>query len=304
MAGAFDSLEGHRAQHVASLETIVKAAQSTQADRAKGQMNLFGAIQADTPMTHIELADVPEWPQDELLKNEKEQLGFYLSGHPLEQYEDVLKYYTTASSQTLAEHPNDTEVYVTGLISSVRSVKTKKKGEAMAILVVDDLEGPIDVVVFPEAYKVSMDAIEEGEVVWIRGNVSENRSRNGGEEDKIEEDVRQILAAEVLPITQVVNRLTSAVEITISETDVADQGKMSELQKICLQRRGDCDLILRLMSPKYGEIITRCGSRYNISYDSACISQIEDLFGGNSAKPSNRTSRVAERSPYSTINYA
>ena len=304
MAGAFDSLEGHRAQHVASLETIVKAAQSTQADRAKGQMNLFGAIQADTPMTHIELADVPEWPQDELLKNEKEQLGFYLSGHPLEQYEDVLKYYTTASSQTLAEHPNDTEVYVTGLISSVRSVKTKKKGEAMAILVVDDLEGPIDVVVFPEAYKVSMDAIEEGEVVWIRGNVSENRSRNGGEEDKIEEDVRQILAAEVLPITQVVNRLTSAVEITISETDVADQRKMSELQKICLQRRGDCDLILRLMSPKYGEIITRCGSRYNISYDSACISQIEDLFGGNSAKPSNRTSRVAERSPYSTINYA
>ena len=119
-----------------------------------------------------------------------------------------------------------------------------------------------------------------------------------------ESDVRQILAAEVLPITQVVNRLTSAVEITISETDVADQRKMSELQKICLQRRGDCDLILRLMSPKYGEIITRCGSRYNISYDSACISQIEDLFGGNSAKPSNRTSRVAERSPYSTINYA
>ena len=297
MAGAFDSFEGHRAKHLANLEQVMRVAQSTQVDREKGQMNLFGAVDQEIPVTQLVLDDVPKWPYNELLKNEKEQLGFYLSGHPLEAYDDILKYYTTASAQTLVEHSNGTEVYVAGLIASVRLTKTKK-GEPMAIMVIEDLEGATDVVVFPEAYKDSQSAIEPGNIVWIRGNVGSGRQRNKRNDDEMEEDVRQIQASEVQPINEVVEKMTSAVEVTIPETDIDNSEKIDALQKLCLQNRGDCDLILRLMSPKYGEVIAQCNARYNISYQPKLVSQIEELFGNNCAKPSNRTTRVREQPKY------
>ena len=185
MAGAFDSFEeGHRAQHLANLEQVMRVAQSAQADREKGQMNLFGAAEQELPVTEPVLDEVSEWEHSEVLKNEKEQLGFYLSGHPLEAYGDVLDNFTTATSQTLAENPNGTEVYVAGQISSFRLTKTKKSGESMAILVIEDLEGVIDVVVFPEAYKISQHAIEEGNFVWIRGTVSLNRQQTRSDEGR------------------------------------------------------------------------------------------------------------------------
>ena len=278
----------------------MKMAQSTQQDREKGQMGLFGAIE-DMPITYAELVDVPEWSHADILKNEKDKLGFYLSGHPLEQYGDIMKYYTTVTSQTLGENPNGTEVYAAGQLISLRLTKTKK-GDPMAILVVEDLEGTTDVVVFPEAYKVSRDAIEEDAVVWIRGNLSENRRRNGAGDDEIEEDTHQIQAGEILPIDAVVERLTSAVEVTISESDATNQEKLDALRSICVRTDGDRDLILRLLTPKYGEVIAQCGSRYNISYPQT-VSEIEALFGSDSVKPSNRTTRVGEKPTGSVMGY-
>lgn len=304
MAGAFDLFdEGHRAQYIASLENVLKAAQSAQQDRERGQMTIFSAIEEDVPATQAELADTPEWDTDELLRNEKEQLGFYLSGHPLQHYEDIIKYYTTATSQTLVEHPNGTEVSVAGLASSVRLTKTRQKGDQMAIMRIDDLEGAINVVVFPKAYANSSEAIEEGSIVWIRGTVSADRKQNGaGDEETEEEEVRQVMADQVLKIDQVVDQLTSAVEVTISEEDVPNQAKMEALQKISQEQRGDCDLILRLMSSKFGgEVIAQCSQRFNINYTPEIISQIENLFGSDCAKPSNRTTRAAEKTTYSTV---
>jgi DNA polymerase-3 subunit alpha len=272
----------------------MKVAQSAQQDREKGQMGLFGAVE-DMPITQGELADAPEWSHADILRNEKEQLGFYLSGHPLQQYGDIMKYYTTVTSQTLSEPTNGTEVYAAGQLVSVRLTKTKK-GDPMAILVIEDLEGTTDVVVFPEAYKKSRDAIEEDAVVWIRGNVSENRRKNGGNDDEIEEATHQIQAEEILPIDTVVERLTSAVEVTISESDTANQQKLEELQNICSKGKGDHNLIIRLLTPKYGEVIAQCNARYNISYPSQTVSEIEALFGNDSVKPSNRTTRVGEKS--------
>ena len=297
MAGAFDSFEGHRAQHLANLEQVMKVAESTQADRKKGQMNLFGAVDQEIPVTQPVLDDIPKWSYNELLKNEKEQLGFYLSGHPLEGYDDILRNYTTASAQSLVEHSNGIEVYVAGLIASVRLTKTKK-GEPMAIMVIEDLEGATDVVVFPEAYKVSRSAIEPGNIVWLRGKVGSGRQRNKRNDDDMEEDMRQIQATEVQPINQVVEKMTSAVEVTIPETDIDNSEKIDALQKLCLHNRGNYDLILRLMSPKYGEVIAQCNARYNIPYEPQLVSQIENLFGDNCAKPSNRTTRVREQAKY------
>ena len=93
MSGAFDSLEGHRAQHVASLENIMKVAQNAQAERDRGQMSLFGEGE-EAPAVTVTLAEVSEYEPLERLMLEKEQLGFYVSGHPLEEYSDIIENYT------------------------------------------------------------------------------------------------------------------------------------------------------------------------------------------------------------------
>ncbi|RKU20240.1 DNA polymerase III subunit alpha [Candidatus Poribacteria bacterium] len=287
MSGAFDSLEGHRAQYLASLENIMKAAQNAQAERDRGQMSLFGDGE-EAPTATVSLVEAPELDPLERLMREKEQLGFYVSGHPLEEYSDIIENYTSTSTQSLDENRIDSEVDVAGMITEVNN-HTTKKGEAMAVIELEDLEGAVKVVVFPNAYKKSVELVE-GKVVWIRGTVKpDNRNRNS--DDEKEDEVRQLQANKILDIESVADQQTSALEVTIPESDLENTEKLEALQEIARANRGEHDLILRLMSSHYGEVIARCAQKYNVAYKPQIIEQIEGLFGENCIKPSNRTIR-------------
>ena len=288
LSGAFDSLEGHRAQYLASLENILKAAQNAQAERDRGQMSLFGDGE-EAPTATVALVAAPELDPLERLMREKEQLGFYVSGHPLEEYGDIIENYTSVSTQTLNGHRIDSEVDVAGMITEVNN-HTTKKGASMAVIELEDLEGAVKVVVFPEAYKNAVELVE-GKVVWIRGTIKlDNRSRNNSDEDTQNES-RQLQADKILDIESVSEQQTSALEVTIPESDLENTKKLEALQEIARANRGEHDLILRLMSPRYGEVIARCGEKYNVAYKPQVIEQVEGLFGADCIKPSNRTIR-------------
>ncbi len=288
LSGAFDELEAHRAQLIANLESILKAAQSAQAVRERGQMNLFGDAE-DMPTTVVTLAEAEEYELLERLKLEKEQLGFYVSGHPLEEYTDIIENYTSASTQTLGGHPIESTVSVAGMITSVTN-RTTRKGDSMAILEFEDLEGSIEVVVFPEAYKKAGDLFED-RMVWIEGTVkiNQNGSKNRNSDDETEVEERQIQADTILDIENVSEQRTSAVEVTIPEADLDNLDKLKTLKEIALANKGELHLILRLMSPRFGEVITRCSSNYKISDKEDVFKQVENLFGENCIKRSNRT---------------
>ena len=159
----------------------------------------------------------------------------------------------------------------------------------MAVIELEDLEGAVKVVVFPNAYKNSVELVE-GKVVWIRGAVKlDNRNRNS--DDDTEDEIRQIQAEKILDIESVAEQQTSALEVTIPETDLENTEKLEALQKIARANKGEHDLILRLMSSRYGEVIARCARKYNVAYKPQIIEQVEELFGENCIKPSNRTIR-------------
>ena len=289
MSGAFDSLEGHRAQYLASLENIMKAAQNAQAERDRGQMSLFGDGE-EAPTATVALVAAPELDPLERLMREKEQLGFYVSGHPLEEYGDIIENYTSTSTQSLAENRIDSEVDVAGMLTEV-SNHTTKKGESMAVIELEDLEGAVKVVVFPDAYKSAVELVE-GKVVWIRGTVKlDNRNRNSDSDEDTQKEALQIQANKILDIESVAEQQTSALEVTIPESDLENTEKLAALQEIARANKGDHDLILRLMSSRYGEVIARCDRKYNIAYKPQIIEQVEGLFGENCIKPSNRTIR-------------
>ena len=289
MSGAFDSLEGHRAQYLASLENIMKAAQNAQAERDRGQMNLFEDSEA-APTATVALVETPELDPLERLMREKEQLGFYVSGHPLEEYGDIIENYTSTSTQNLVENRIDSEVDVAGMITEVNN-HTTKKGESMAVIELEDLEGAVKVVVFPDAYKNAVELVE-GKVVWIRGTVKlDNRNRNSDPDEDTQKEALQVQADKILDIESVAAQQTSALEVTIPESDLENSKKLEALQEIARANRGEHDLILRLMSSRYGEVIARCAQKYNIAYEPKIVEQVEGLFGENCIKPSNRTIR-------------
>jgi len=290
LSGAFDSLQGHRAQHIVNLDNIMRVAQNAQAERARGQMSLFGDGE-EMPTATVTLTDAPKYDPLERLMREKEQLGFYVSGHPLEEYSDIIENYTSASTQTLIQHRIDSEVDVAGMVTDVKNITTRK-GDPMAVVGLEDLEGAIEVVIFPEAYKKAGELVE-GRIVWIRGkvNVNQNSRNRRSENGDTEREERQIQADRVIDIESVSEQQTSALEVTIPESDIENVEKLERLQEIARANKGDLDLILRLMSPRYGEVIARCAQKYSVANEPQVIEQVEELFGEHCAKPSNRTIR-------------
>ena len=294
-AGAFDNVgSSHRAQDLANLDRIIKLAQSVQKDREKGQISLFGGGEngeGDPFSAQVSSTPTEPWSYEEKLKNEKEILGFYLSGHPLKLYRDIVEYYTTTTSQTLVEQNLDTEVYTVAMIAETKSLTTKK-GDQMAIVTLEDLEGTIPAVIFPDTYKDYHELVEDGSIVWVRGNVGQDRRRD---EDENQEAVRQIQINEVVEINEVVNTMTSSLEISIQKQDLENQEKLEKLLELCNSNQGGNDLILRLADPKFGEIIAQCNQRYNLPHSETVINKVETLFGEGSIKPSNRTKRSGEQ---------
>ena len=294
LCGAFDSLESNRAQLLTNLPSVLKISQSAQAERERGQMNLFGDA-AEIPITPITLTGVDDYEPLERLKLEKQQLGFYVSGHPLQEYTDIINYYTSATTQTLGAHPVETTVSVAGMITEVKNLTTKK-GDSMAVIGFEDLEGSIEVVVFPEAYKNAGDLFE-GRIVWIEGPVKINqngRNRNT-DDDETEQEERQIQADEIVDLETVPEQQTTAVEVTVPETDIENLDKLKSLKEIAIANKGNLHLILRLMTPQHGEVIACCSSQYKIADNDSVFKQVEGLFGENCIKRSNRTKQKPKK---------
>ena len=304
--GAFDSLKTpvyvsqnpHRAQYLAALDMAMKQAHETQKDKAIRQLSLFDNAE-EFPQKQ-ELPNVPKWSNSELLAHEKECLGFYLSGHPLSTYEDIIKYYTTANSSTLSECIYGTEVYMAGMISSVRNTTTKKN-DPMAFFTLEDLEGVTDAVVWPKYYEQCSKAISEDAIVWVRGTVNPGRSRlnNADDSEEQEEEERQLEVSEVLPISEVRDKQTFAVDVTIPQGRI-NKDTMASLREICKQHKGEYDLILHLMTQEHGEVVLQTDN-IKVSYDDNFVTQIEGILGGNTAKTSNynvRPNRQSQRVQY------
>lgn len=166
-AGAMDSLGGHRAQLLAALDSAIEAGQRAWRDRANGQAGLFSGWQeqelADRP-----LPSVPEWEPAEKLAFEREVLGLYVTGHPLEQYADKIRELATHTSETLEGVERGAQVALCGLLTGVQR-RRSREGRAWASAQLEDLYGTVELVVFGQNYEKLTAELKEGEAVLVRG---------------------------------------------------------------------------------------------------------------------------------------
>ncbi|HID57556.1 TPA: DNA polymerase III subunit alpha, partial [Candidatus Poribacteria bacterium] len=290
--GSFDSLGGHRAQYMATLEKAVKSAQKRQRDKQIGQMTMFD-FAPKLAAEEERLEEAQPWDEETKLAYEREMLGFYLSKHPLSIYEDVIEDYTNATTMSLNEVSNGTEVFIAGMISAVRTTTTKK-GDMMAFLTLEDLEGVADVVVFPDTYSSCSEHLMEGKLIWLRGTVKPARSngRETAEEEEEEEEIikKQIQASEIHPLAEVREKLTTAVEIFIPPAKL-HRRILDQLKEICANNRGECMLFLKLNREEIGEVVI-AAKKYRVSPNEAFLKRVERLLGKGSVRTSNRDVRL------------
>ncbi|MDE2887175.1 MAG: DNA polymerase III subunit alpha [Gemmatimonadota bacterium] len=276
-AGAMDHLDGHRAQLLQGLDRALDAGQSVQAARQRRQISLFdmGALadQSAVINNHV-LPEEPEWTERERLAHEKEMLGFYLSGHPLERYRTDLAALGIRSSQDVAALPEGAEVKLGGLISETRS-HTDRNGRPMAFGTIEDLDGALDLVVFPDTFERVRASFVTDAMVVIQGRLS---GRNGRQSLQVEK---------VLSMEHARETLADALNVKLP-SEMLELETLEHLKAMLEGHRGGCTVYLHL---ELGDGITKVirSRRLSVNPSEALISEIGAFLGERRAWVSQKT---------------
>jgi DNA polymerase-3 subunit alpha len=301
-AGAFDSLaKGTQYESLPTLElrprlmaTVDAACEHgarMQDDRARGQGGLFGEIeQADAAANGnggMTLPAAAPWTETEHLGFEKETLGLYWSGHPVDRYAAALKEFGAKTVADLADaqpvqeaeswgpggrKPIEADTAVGGIVAACRQLKTRK-GDRMAVFTLEDAVGGVEIVVFPEAYQRAAAHIETGTLVLVRGKL-----------ERDEETVR-ILASEIAPLDSVRERIAREVAIHLKKP--ADRGTLETLGEIFSRHRGDRKISFEVETgegPNRIRVKVDVSSQIRVHPSSKLISDIEQVVGAGAVE--------------------
>jgi DNA polymerase-3 subunit alpha len=260
MAGAMDSLGGHRAQLISALDRAVEAAQVSQADRDRGQTSLFEipALADDTAARSRILPDIPPWSEHDMLKKEKEMLGFFVSKHPLEQYADHLLAIITHTTADILDLRDGVLVRVGGLVVDTKTM-TDKNGRWMAIVTLEDFSGTVEVVAFADTYEAYKGVLAPDAILVVKGKIS---MRGNGRVN--------IRADEFVELKEACRRFMKVVGVTFPFSN-ADETLLMQVRDICQQHPGPCVFLIHL---KNGN-----GREYTIRSKNCTVTASDDLLG-------------------------
>ncbi len=172
-AGAFDSLGHSRAHFLAAVDTALDAGQRHQREREQGQASIFDLMGGGgLPVVEPDAVEppIPEWDSDQLLLYEKEVLGFYLSGHPLRRVWVEAQRLGAIGTADLASREDGARVVLCGLVGAIREINTKN-GDRMAFATLEDMDGAIEITIFPETFRQSAGHLRSGVPLLVRGRV-------------------------------------------------------------------------------------------------------------------------------------
>ncbi|HZQ19264.1 MAG TPA: DNA polymerase III subunit alpha [Terriglobales bacterium] len=270
-SGAMDSL-GRRAQLMAVLDKAMEHAQKAQRDAESGQHGLFGVFQQEEHHAQEDkLPDTPDWDEHTRLQNEKEILGFFITGHPLDKYREKLedlRALSTAELATMKASTGKDEMLSTaGLVTNLRVLKSKR-GEFYAQASLEDLSGSIDMLVFPEAYKKVQERLKSllDIPVLIRGGV------------RIEEGANpKLTVSDILSLEEAKVPLPRSIRIRIP-LEKASDSTVDDLHLLFSQRKGDAKVLFDV--ERSGDfMVVMEAEGYNVLPDRAFIGRVEELCG-------------------------
>jgi DNA polymerase-3 subunit alpha len=290
-AGAFDSLRNTRAGLLASLDQAMEGGQRRQRDREEGQVSLFDALGGgDAPKAAVvsPAARVPEWPQEEMLAFEREVLGFYLSGHPLEQYREVVRRIGALNAADLAARSTGSRVLLLGQVSAFTESATKS-GNRMAFATLELVDGSVPLTIFPEPYRSCASALRHKGPVIVKGRADDS--------DK----GRVVLAEEIKPLEEAVGNgaltgpghangngnghgsaqdVAHACRIRVSAAAESLPALLASVKAACYEHEGRTPLFLHVLLPEQ-EVVLRV-KELGVEPAPDLVAKVEGLLGPGS----------------------
>jgi DNA polymerase III subunit alpha len=270
-AGAMDLLGAHRAQLMAALDRAMELGQTRQRQQVEGQGGLFGLGSQLIPVRTVPLPEVPEWTETEKLASEKEVLGFYITGHPLEKYREALASLTTTNTSSLEDIEHDSAVTVAGILTAIR-IKPSKKGDLWASGTLEDVQGSVELLVFPQALQQIQNVLKKEAVLWVRGRI------------RHEENMRpKIVVNEAQSLEALVTKTKPQLLIRLSLTQ--SPGKLIErLEGILNAHPGDHAVVFELTQPGDFRVRLRCRKPTGIEPGEALIAELKAACGDEAVK--------------------
>jgi DNA polymerase III subunit alpha len=266
-AGAFDSLGHRRRALVAVHEAAVDQHVDVKRNEAMGQESLFGGLDDDVfGSLTVQVPDLDEWDKQTLLGFEREMLGLYVSSHPLLGLEHVLAAVSDCTIGTLIadeSRPDNSPVTVAGLITSVQR-KITRKGDTWAIATLEDLEGSVNLLVFPSTYQVAAQLLVEDTLVLAKG-----RLRRG-------DDAPDISATEINPVDQA-RDVGGPIEIALPANRCTPP-VVDQLKEVLATHPGAAEVYLRLTTPSTTKVL-RLDDRLRVAPTPALMADLKALLG-------------------------
>ncbi len=267
-AGACDGLGQTRATLFAQIERALARAAGVIADRQSGQSSLFGLLDPTAALEAPDAAQgLPEWPQHELLANEKALLGFYVTGHPLTPYADLLAKYSLANTRTFAGLDNRSLTRLGGMIAAVQSGISKKSGKPYALVTLEDLDGSIPILCFNDCYDKSRDRLQTGKPILALGEVN-----NTGD------DKPKLFAQEIIPLEDAPQRFTRQVHLRLHTAHLKPEN-LDSVRALIAMHPGKCPLFLCFVRPSGEVIFVEAHEHFFVTPSRVLQQTADDLFG-------------------------
>ncbi|HDP81129.1 MAG TPA: DNA polymerase III subunit alpha, partial [Spirochaetes bacterium] len=277
-AGAFDSLYQNRARLFHSVDLLIETARRLREDRLSGQGNLFDQSSTGKKTSGVtaDLPPVKPWHENEKLANEKEVLGIYISGHPLARYEKEIKSFSCVSISQLSEHRTGNGYSLVGIVGNLK-IRTSKNGKRFAVGVLEDMEGALEALFFPDIYSKNEQLLQEEQPVMVRGSV------------EFEEDTpKKIIVNEIKPLRDIRRDAISSIHIRL-ETVGIDDGLLGRIKSAIMESKGSCPVYFHVHETKGGERIIRAHPTYNATPTEGLMEELNRIVGEEAVRVSIRS---------------
>ncbi len=272
-SGAMDAM-GRRSQLMAVVDTAMEHAQKSQRDAAMGQHGLFGVFaEEDTTQVEKPLPNIPDWDEHQRLSAEKEILGFFITGHPLEKYGEKLLDFSALTTEDLSQMKSSTgrdEVLVGGILKAVR-VSKSKKGDLYAQGRLEDMIGSVDILCFSDSFKRLVERLKLDVPVLVKGSVRVEEGSNP-----------KLMISDITPLEEAQPKLARSLRIKVP-VETSSKSTIDALHSICAERKGEAKVLFDL--ERKGDFTAVMEAEgYNVLPDRSFINRVEELCGRGSVR--------------------
>jgi DNA polymerase-3 subunit alpha len=286
-AGAFDGLGPNRATLMAQIDQGLAEASSLARDRESGQGMLLDMAEDLTPPSRKrgreEDGTLPEWPMRERLQYEKELLGFYVTGHPVDEYEDDLRSFRGVPLAEIEEEPEDSPVRVAGLVIGKEVRLSKKDQRPWATVQIEDRTGRIEMMVWSDMYQKVGNHLIEGQPVIVAGHL-----------ERRDEDKPKLMPQIVLPLEEAARLWVRDIYVFL-ERDQCRGDVFQRIQDVVARHAGETPLCFVIPGPERGQAVLQTDAKFHLRPSLELLQELRAIAGAGKVRLRTRDIQVPPR---------